>query len=186
MRNRKGYAGKLNNLLLLLLVLLLTSLFTGCGGSAGGDSAADNTKTAAETTAEQDYGETTAKQRYQETAARNVIDPEGAYYSRDDVAAYIHTYGKLPENYITKNEARDLGWQGGSLEKYAPGKCIGGDRFGNYEGQLPPGKYQECDVNTKGKKERGAERLIYSKEDIYYTGDHYRTFEQLYDKDGKL
>ena len=57
--------------------------------------------------------------------------------SRDDVAAYIHENGCLPDNFITKAEARELGWNGGSLEPYAPGMCIGGDRFGNYEGLLP-------------------------------------------------
>ena len=64
-------------------------------------------------------------------------DENGAYTSRDDVARYIHLYGHLPSNFITKKEAEKLGWQGGSLEPYAPGMCIGGSRFGNYEGLLP-------------------------------------------------
>ena len=62
-----------------------------------------------------------------------MIAEDGVYTSKEDVALYIHLYGKLPENFITKKEAKALGWEGGSLEPYAPGKSIGGDRFGNYE-----------------------------------------------------
>ncbi|MBQ4426255.1 MAG: ribonuclease [Oscillospiraceae bacterium] len=109
------------------------------------------------------------------------IDENGSYDGKDDVALYIHTYGRLPANFITKKEARSLGWEGGSVEKYAPGKCIGGDYFGNYEGALPDGDYRECDINTLGKSSRGAERIIYATDGrIYYTGDHYESFELLY------
>ena len=110
-----------------------------------------------------------------------LIDEDGSYTTKEDVALYIHTYGKLPHNFITKKEAQKLGWSGGSLEPYAPGKCIGGNYFGNYEGALPDGNYKECDIDTLGKKSRGAKRIIYSDDGrIYYTGDHYKTFEQLY------
>ena len=99
------------------------------------------------------------------------------------MALYIHTYDKLPDNFITKDEARELGWEGGSLESYAPGKAIGGDRFGNYEGNLPEKKnrtYTECDIDTKGKA-RGAKRIVFSNDGlIYYTDDHYETFTLLY------
>lgn len=113
-----------------------------------------------------------------------VIDENGTYTSKDDVALYISSFGKLPSNFITKKEAQKLGWPGGSLEKYAPGKCIGGDYFGNYEGLLPTKKgrkYYECDIDTLGKRKRGAKRIIYSNDGlIYYTGDHYESFELLY------
>lgn len=116
--------------------------------------------------------------------SKSSLDPDGSYTSKEDVALYLHLYGKLPSNFITKKEAKALGWQGGSLEPYAPGKCIGGDRFGNYEGILPKVKgrtYYECDIDTLGKKKRGAKRIIYSSDgQIYYTGDHYETFELLY------
>ena len=62
---------------------------------------------------------------------------EGTYTTKEDVALYIHLYGRLPDNFITKKEAQQLGWTGGSLEPYAPGCCIGGSRFGNYEGRRP-------------------------------------------------
>ena len=111
-----------------------------------------------------------------------VIDRDGIYSSKDDVALYLETYNELPDNYITKNEARELGWSGGSLEPYAPGKCIGGDKFGNYEGILPDGNYYECDIDTLGAKSRGAKRIVYSSDGrIYYTDDHYESFELLYE-----
>ncbi len=113
-----------------------------------------------------------------------VIDENGSYTSKDDVALYIHVYGRLPSNFISKNEAEKLGWSGGSLEPYAPGKCIGGSRFGNYEGLLPKKSgrtYTECDIDTLGKKSRGAKRIVFSNDGlIYYTDDHYASFELLY------
>ena len=113
-----------------------------------------------------------------------VLAPDGSYTTKEEVALYIHTYGKLPENFITKNEARDLGWEGGGLEDYAPGKSIGGDRFGNYEELLPdaPGRtWTECDIGTRGKDSRGAKRIVFSNDGlIYYTDDHYESFELLY------
>ena len=109
------------------------------------------------------------------------IDFDGAYTTAEDVALYIYTYGQLPSNFITKNEARALGWEGGSVERYAPGMCIGGDHYGNYEGVLPAGNYTECDINTLGANSRGAERLVFSDDGrIYYTCDHYETFTILY------
>jgi len=117
-------------------------------------------------------------------SAHPSISEYGTYTSAEDVALYIHTYGKLPSNFITKNEARKLGWEGGGLEKYAPGKCIGGDRFGNYEGILPEKNgryYTECDIDTLNQKTRGAKRIVFSNDGlIYYTEDHYETFELLY------
>ena len=118
-----------------------------------------------------------------EDSSKALIDEYGIYDSKDEVALYIVTYDKLPSNYITKKEAKKLGWSGGSLESYAPGKCIGGDYFGNYEGNLPEDtKYHECDIDTLGKKSRGAKRIVYSDDGyIYYTEDHYETFELLYE-----
>lgn len=118
-------------------------------------------------------------------AQPNAPPVDGFYSSRDEVALYIHTYGRLPDNFITKKEARELGWSGGSVEEYtAPGMCIGGDRFGNYEGLLPEkdGRcYTECDIDTAGKSSRGAKRIIFSNDGlIYYTDDHYASFTLLY------
>jgi guanyl-specific ribonuclease Sa len=108
------------------------------------------------------------------------IRENGAYTTKDDVVKYLAKYNRLPKNFITKNEARSLGWKGGGLDDYKYGACIGGDRFGNYEKKLPTCvSYHECDLNTMHKKTRGAERLVYSDQIIYYTKDHYQSFEEV-------
>ena len=118
---------------------------------------------------------------YDDTEKKGITE-SGEYSRPEEVAEYIHTYGHLPSNYITKGDAEDLGWdnRAGNLWIVAPGKSIGGNRFGNYEGLLPKGNYRECDVNYYGGY-RGDERLIYdNKGNIYYTDDHYETFTKLY------
>ena len=117
-------------------------------------------------------------------SAQAPIAKDGEYTSKDEVALYIRTYkGALPRNFITKREARALGWTGGPLEPFAPGKSIGGDRFGNYERRLPALSgdfYKECDIDTKGRP-RGAKRLVFTQtgQRIYYTQDHYKTFTEV-------
>ena len=128
--------------------------------------------------------ESTTEETTEATPEETKIDKDGTYTSRDDVALYIYTYGELPSNFMTKKDAKKLGWEGGSLEDYAPGMCIGGDYFGNYEGLLPVAddrEYHECDIDTLGAKSRGAKRIIYSNDGlIYYTEDHYESFTLLY------
>ncbi len=113
---------------------------------------------------------------------RPFLPMEGSYTTKEDVALYLFLYDRLPSNFITKREASDLGWTGGSLEPYAPGKCIGGDYFSNYEGLLPEGKrYTECDIDTLGAKKRGAKRIVFSDDGyIYYTDNHYESYTLLY------
>jgi len=121
----------------------------------------------------------------EDNASEEIPDEDGYYTSKEDVALYIHTYGKLPGNYITKKDAEELGWESykGNLWDVAPGKSIGGSYFGNYEGLLPSKKgrkYYECDIDYDGGR-RGAKRIIYSNDGlVFYTGDHYKSFEQLY------
>lgn len=148
-----------------LLALILCVMQIGCseGGSAGGH---DRTE-------------------YSSKVPDIKVEESGVYTSRDEVAAYLHIYGHLPDNYITKKEAKALGWvsKEGNLKEVAPGKSIGGDYFGNYEGSLPEEKgrdYFECDIDSDGGY-RGAKRIIYSNDGlIYYTEDHYESFELLY------
>jgi len=117
------------------------------------------------------------------SAGESLLAVDGTYSSMEDVALYLHTYGELPDNFMTKNEARELGWSGGGLDDYAPGMCIGGDTFGNREGILPKGTtYHECDIDTLGADRRGAQRLVWDEEgNIYYTDDHYESFELIYE-----
>ena len=113
------------------------------------------------------------------------LDKDGSYTSKEDVALYIHIYGTLPGNFITKKEAENAGWvsREGNLWDVAPGKSIRGSPFGNYEEILPDKdgrKWFKCDINYEGGF-RNAERLVYSNDGlIYYTADHYKTFEQIY------
>ena len=125
-----------------------------------------------------------------DTAPENVPDEDGYYYDVENVVLYLHYYGRLPGNYITKKEAEALGWSGGSVERYKKDAAIGGDRFGNYEGSLPKEKgrtYTECDIDTLGYKNRGSRRLIFSSDGLYfYTSDHYESFTELYVEDGMV
>ena len=102
--------------------------------------------------------------------------------SRECVSAHIRRTGSLPQNFITKKQAGELGWQGGDLWRYARGKSIGGDRFGNFERRLPDKKgriWRECDIEYRGGA-RGAKRLIFSNDGlIFYTADHYESFERV-------
>ncbi len=120
------------------------------------------------------------------------VTEDGEYTDKDHVALYIHEFGHLPSNYVTKNKAADAGWdsKAGNLNTILPGKSIGGSRFGNYEGLLPEKdgrKYYECDIDfnpdgqTSEPAYRNEKRIIYSNDGlIFYTEDHYKTFEQLY------
>lgn len=110
------------------------------------------------------------------------VTEDGQYCSVDEVSAYIKQFHKLPDNYITKKEAQSLGWHGGPLKDYAPGKSIGGDTFTNRQGILPHSekRYIECDIDANGTS-RGAKRIVYSTENyrVYYTDDHYQTFKEV-------
>ncbi len=180
---------------LLALLMLCMSLFSGCGGvdeelvqQVGTAVAEEVINQLAETESEEYYEE----EYYEEETYTEgniaytevyTIDEDGWYTTPEDVALYIHTYGELPDNFITKKEAQELGWDSkkGNLWEVAEGMSIGGDYFGNREGLLPEeDDYTECDVNYEGGF-RGGERIVFSDDgDIYYTGDHYESFEQLY------
>lgn len=115
----------------------------------------------------------------------STVDEDGWYSSKEEVALYIHLYGDLPDNYVTKDEAEDAGWSGGNVERYTgEGTAIGGSRFGNREGLLPKEQgrtYTECDIDTVGGNSRGAKRIVFSNDGlVYYTDDHYESFELLY------
>ena len=146
----------------LLLMVLSVSLFTGCT-QEDAEFAVDVLTAVMETEVEED----------------------GTYTSKEEVAEYLHTYGHLPSNFITKKEAKKLGWVSseGNLDEVAPGMSIGGDYFSNYEGTLPEAEdrdYYECDIDFDGTYRNG-KRIVFSNDGlIYYTDDHYETFELLY------
>lgn len=114
----------------------------------------------------------------------------GYYYDVESVVLYLNAYGTLPSNFITKSEAESLGWSGGSVQRYREGAAIGGDRFGNREGLLPKASdrsYTECDIDTDGADSRGAKRLVFSDDGLYfYTEDHYESFAELTVENGSV
>lgn len=97
------------------------------------------------------------------------------------VIHYVKQNHRLPDYYITKNQARNLGWNPskGNLCDVAPGKAIGGDRFGNRERMLPDGKtYFEADVNYHCGS-RQADRIVFTKDgEVYLSKNHYKSFEK--------
>lgn len=112
------------------------------------------------------------------------VEEDGWYSTMEEVAVYLTLYGELPGNYLTKNEAEELGWENrkGNLGEVAPGMSIGGNRFGNYEELLPVvkgRKYTECDIDFDGSYRNG-QRIVFSNDGhIYYTDDHYESFREV-------
>ena len=113
------------------------------------------------------------------------VPENGTYTSKDEVARYIHQYGHLPSNFISKTKAREAGWVSseGNLDEVCPGMSIGGSQFHNDDGLLPDAQgrtWTECDINYEGGY-RGSERIVFSNDGlIYYTDNHYSSFERLY------
>ena len=115
------------------------------------------------------------------------VEESGLYTTKDSVAAYLCKFDKLPSNYVGKNEGLSLyeSKTGNAFEKWnfnpwtTIGVMIGGDVYDNHDGQLPSGNYHEADVDYSAKN-RGTKRLIYQSDCvIYYTADHYETFDKL-------
>ena len=176
----------------LLMSVLSLSLFTGCA-KEDVELATDILTAVLETELEDESEviEETAGEEFTESLPEEEITEEptlsedGTYTSKDEVAEYLYLYGHLPSNFITKKEAKKLGWVSseGNLDEVAPGMSIGGDYFGNYEGLLPEADgrdYYECDIDFDGTY-RNAKRIVFSNDGlIYYTEDHYESFELLY------
>lgn len=171
----------LRRILTLFLILIISFSLLACGNESPATND-DLGEIQNQEDLDQEIGE---KPTEEDSTEEDPIDEEGYYTTKEDVALYIHTYGKLPMNFITKRQAGDLGWKSneGNLWDVTDQMSIGGDKFGNREGLLPDKEgrqYYECDINYEGGY-RGAERLVYSNDGlIYYTEDHYETFELLY------
>ncbi len=149
-------------LTLLLAVLMLAAVLPGCGAD--------------------DFAPVVMSS-HGEASDADLPEYGAYYYDLENVVLYLTIYDELPPNYITKAEARDLGWEGGSVEDYLDGAAIGGDRFGNREGLLPEASgrsYTECDIDTDGYGSRGARRLVFSNDGLYfYSADHYESFDEV-------
>jgi hypothetical protein len=97
------------------------------------------------------------------------------------VVAFLRENKRLPDYYITKEAARELGWEAskGNLCDVLPGRAIGGDRFSNREKSLPAKngrQYFEADVNYNCGN-RGTDRIVFSNDGmIFLTHNHYQTY----------
>ena len=184
---------------LLIASLAILFAFSGCGNIAS-NGAESTSKIAISSAAPAEISQSTSQASPQSSSQsssqkpqsssqasspvstqKSAPDEHGTYDSAQDVADYLLYYHKLPENYMTKKEARKQGWESGPLHKVVPGKCIGGDVYSNFEGNLPKNTtYHECDIDTLNAKSRGSKRLVWSADfKIYYTKDHYETFELI-------
>ena len=172
--------------IILLTIILLFSLAS-CSVDVGKSDALSPSGSQAESFP------TEAEAQTEETPDRALIEPTADvslpikgeyYYDLTNVVLYLDLYGELPPNFITKAKARELGWNGGSVENYIEGGAIGGDFFGNYEGLLPKANgrsYHECDIDTDVSNGRGSKRIVFSSDGLYfYTSDHYESFSQVY------
>ena len=177
---------------ILLLIAGILAGYSPTDGGVNGDTYWNEDEGNGYSNSEDDYGKLTGDDAEEDPEEKSTDNQEsikvvesGEYTSKEEVAEYLHLYEHLPDNYITKKEAKALGWVSseGNLGEVAPGKSIGGDYFGNYEGILPEENgrdYYECDIDTDGGY-RGSKRIVYSNDGlIYYTEDHYETFELLY------
>ena len=178
----------MKKILSILLVVIMLFAFTACGLNEEeildivGDVATDIIEDAFTESTEYPTEDVPSDIPFEENDFdyENPVKEDEYYYDVENVVLYIHLYGRLPDNYITKEEARSLGWDGGSVEPYFEGGAIGGDYFGNREGLLPEGEYTECDIDTLGKDSRGAKRLVFSDDGLYfYTEDHYESFTEI-------
>lgn len=126
------------------------------------------------------YGGTSAGDQYNAGSSGAQISIDELTEERK-VISYVKQNHRLPDYYITKNEARKQGWNPskGNLCEVLPGKAIGGDKFGNRERKLPDGeKYFEADVNYHCGS-RNADRIIYTNNgEVYLTKNHYKSFEK--------
>ena len=151
------------------------------GATSNAASASSSAASATSQTAESSGAASSASSNQADIA----VESDGEYSDKEHVALYIHTYGTIPSNYVTKTKARKAGWVSskGNLWDVLPGKSIGGGGFNNDDGLLPdaPGRqWFECDIDYEGGF-RNSKRIVYSNDGlVFYTEDHYKTFEQLY------
>ena len=131
----------------------------------------NSSKNKLETSSEQKSNISLSAQNIDELTQENIVIP------------YIKKHGELPDYYITKSEAKSLGWvpSKGNLCEVAPGKAIGGDIWTNRQKSLPTKsgrRYFEADLNFNCGN-RNADRVVFSNDGlVFVTHDHYRNFEE--------
>ncbi|KXB63905.1 ribonuclease domain-containing protein [Olsenella sp. DNF00959] len=175
----KRQVARVTSAIIALLVAIVVALAGGSGGNAGQGTPQEGAAQAGSPTSG------TQGTALQDDAPSEGVREDGRYTSKDELAAYVHEFGHLPANFVSKTKAREAGWDSskGNLDEVCPGMSIGGSRYHNDDGQLPDKRgrsWTECDVNYTGGF-RGGERIVFSNDGlVYYTGDHYKSFERLY------
>jgi guanyl-specific ribonuclease Sa len=95
------------------------------------------------------------------------LDPKTAARV-DPVVAYVLAHGDPPEGYVGGRDYRNLGLDGGTV-------------LPRFDDRGRPVRYREWDVNRKVPgRNRGAERVVTGSDGrVYYTRDHYATFQRI-------
>ena len=93
-----------------LAMMLSVSVIAGCGSNSPKTNDKQTTQTTNVNTTKSNNGQNTAA-NVKANSDKIKISESAAYTDKEHVAAYINEYKRLPHNYITKNEAKKLGWQ---------------------------------------------------------------------------
>ena len=113
---------------------------------------------------------------------------EAGYATKDGINGadyWLYYKRKLPEYYITKEQAKFLGWKNkkGTLAEVASEKMIGRIPYKNKNGHLPsaPGQvWYEADISYVSGFRSDCDRILYSNDGlIFVTFDHYETFYEI-------
>ena len=102
----------------------------------------------------------------------------------EGVDLYVAIHGRLPDSYLTQDEAKERGWKKwlGNLADVLPGTRIGGDIYKNRDHRLPVAigrVWYEADFDYVRGYRNGC-RLLYSNDGlIFVTYDHYLTFYEI-------
>lgn len=100
---------------------------------------------------------------------------------------WLKYFGKLPNYYVTEEEAYNNGWKRGkSPANFIPGKMLTMGTYNNSNGHLPQADgriWYEADVNYYEGKRNG-HRVLWSNDGlIFATYDHYATFYEIIGED---
>lgn len=110
------------------------------------------------------------------------------YDTKEEVALYIYKYKKIPRNFVTKDYVNSV-LNMAPKEAISRGYNIGGDNFesrGAITNYTSLKYLHECDIyknrDVASVDGRGTNRLVYNQygnPKVYYTDDHYQTFQYL-------
>ena len=95
----------------------------------------------------------------------------------------LHIKGTLPDDYVTMQEAKQVGWKRGEDPRdFINDKLITGGEYHNDDGHLPQKAdrlWQEADLSYLSGK-RGGQRVVWSNDGlVFVTYDHYKTFYEI-------